>query len=49
MMGLMLMRANYTKGEGYRGNLEASAGLVPARARSEEWHSELNNLAGDMI
>ena len=48
-MGLMLLRANYTKSEGYRGNLEASAGLVPAKARSEEWQNEVNNLVGDRI
>ena len=45
----MLLRANYTKSEGYRGNLETSVGLVPAKARSEKWQNEVNSLVGDRI
>jgi len=29
-MGLMILRAHYTKSEGYRGNLEVSARSAPA-------------------
>ena len=48
-MGLMLLRADYTKCEGYRGNVEASAKLVPAKAISEEWQNAMNNLVGDRM
>ncbi len=48
-MGLMILRTNYTKSEGYRGNLEDSARSFPAKPGSEKWPDEVQDRTGDMI